>query len=288
MPERILYTWVHLSDIHFGHGDPDWCEDQRDVVDKLITDVREALDAADESSPDALILTGDIAFAGKPDEFIYAEEMIRDIVEAAGGDPRVYTVAGNHDVVRTTSDNLSEMRLIEGLRSGRDRLADVLTHGPDVAALERRFAPYRDFCERVGSPFAITTAWTEGVKLSNGVILRFVGWNSGLLCQDNSDRGRLSLPVGSAIASVRHRKSNEIVVVMTHHDLDWLQEECRTKLTSLSGLEARTSTCQATNTLLTTRTRLEPGAATGSTCRLAQCMPTAIAVGLRLRISTAS
>ena len=138
MTERILYTWIHISDIHFGHGGPDWSADQKDVVSKLVTDVRVTLDVAGAPSADALIMTGDIAFAGVTEEFDRARQLVRDIIEASGGTPRVLAVAGNHDVVRTKSEDLDGVRLLERLRDGTEPLTRVLGYDPDREKLGRQ------------------------------------------------------------------------------------------------------------------------------------------------------
>ena len=101
----------------------------------------------------------------------------------------------------------------------------------------------------------------EAVDLDGGTILRFVGWNTESLCNDNQDRGHLDFPVGTSTTSVGDRKSNEIVVVLTHHDLDWIQE--RTRLSSLRscGPGAPTCTCPDTNTVPRSSAAIERGAA---------------------------
>lgn len=228
MADETLYTWVQLSDVHFGHGSPSWREDQADVVDKLVQDIPEALNLAGAAVPSALFLTGDIAYSGTADQFAYAREMLSRINERLGADVPVFAVAGNHDVVRTPRDNLSTMRLLKELRSGGD-IDESLAHKPDAEMLEARFSAFRDFCQDVGSPVCIANEWVSTVDLGS-VKLRLVGWNTGLLCNDNSERGALGIPLAAAIRSLRGRDSNEIIVVLTHHGLDWLQEALRNKV----------------------------------------------------------
>ncbi|WP_170234382.1 metallophosphoesterase family protein [Azomonas agilis] len=51
--------------------------------------------------PDAIIVSGDIAFAGAPDEFAFATEWLTKLCEACRCSlESVFVVPGNHDVVR--------------------------------------------------------------------------------------------------------------------------------------------------------------------------------------------
>lgn len=255
MPDAPLYSWIHLSDIHFGHGSPAWKVDQSDVVDKLLGDVRTTLDMAGVTSPDAVLLTGDIAFSGRTEEFEYALRLLDRLRAEVGADPRVLVVAGNHDVVRTEKSDLSAMRLLKELRGGGDVDGSV-RHGPDRQLLEHRFEGFRRFCEEVGSPVAITQGWAEIVDLGPAR-LRFVGWNTGLLSNDNQERGVLAVPLASSIESLLRRSSNDITIVLTHHNVDWLQAAQRNALRGhmwtrganlhLSGHEHDPALMQGTN-----------------------------------------
>ena len=58
-----LFTWIHLSDFHFGHGDSSHSWDQQLVLKALREDIA-ALQTQKLPAPDALLVTGDIAFSG--------------------------------------------------------------------------------------------------------------------------------------------------------------------------------------------------------------------------------
>lgn len=91
MPLRIL----HLSDIHF-HASA-WNADG-DVHDELIPDLSRIVES--EGPVDAILVGGDIAFGGKPEEFAMATSWLERVRIAAGGldESRVWTVPGNHDL----------------------------------------------------------------------------------------------------------------------------------------------------------------------------------------------
>ena len=63
--QRHVFSWLHLSDLHFGHGDNSYGWDQKKVLDCLADDVEKALKEWPElPRPDAIMVTGDIAFSG--------------------------------------------------------------------------------------------------------------------------------------------------------------------------------------------------------------------------------
>lgn len=62
--EEVLLSWLHVSDIHFGHGDLGHGWDQKLVLDTLRRDVEQLLAAERVPSPEIVLVTGDIAFSG--------------------------------------------------------------------------------------------------------------------------------------------------------------------------------------------------------------------------------
>lgn len=86
------HTIVHLSDPHF-------LADGRLLVDRVDVEenLRRMLDAviATESSPNAVVITGDLADLGEPDAYRRLKGMIEPV--AAQLDAPIIWVAGNHD-----------------------------------------------------------------------------------------------------------------------------------------------------------------------------------------------
>jgi 3',5'-cyclic AMP phosphodiesterase CpdA len=66
MDENVepLLTWLHLSDIHFGHGPTSHQWDQQLVLRALQEDLLR-LEDRHIPKPDILFVTGDIAFSGQ-------------------------------------------------------------------------------------------------------------------------------------------------------------------------------------------------------------------------------
>src|SRR5262245_25742904 len=120
-----LFSWVQVSDIHFGHGNPSQAWDQRLVVKTLADDIEKVVGQG-YPHPDALFITGDVSFSGgvrkRPgaaasDEYTQANEWLVDICKRMElGNDAVYIVPGNHDVQRDVAvNNRCLGRLLDGL-----------------------------------------------------------------------------------------------------------------------------------------------------------------------------
>ena len=77
MGPQPLFSWIHLSDIHIGHGGVTHVEDQKLVLDALRRDV-ERMRENGAPQPDAIFVTGDIAFSGA---CLGQDEYTRDFAE---------------------------------------------------------------------------------------------------------------------------------------------------------------------------------------------------------------
>jgi metallophosphoesterase superfamily enzyme len=103
--QRHVFSWLHLSDLHFGHGDTSYQWDQKSVLTALSDDIDGALSSWPElPRPQAIIITGDIGFSGNAltsSEYAEAAEFLNRLLGLLDI-PRqsVYMVPGNHDVQR--------------------------------------------------------------------------------------------------------------------------------------------------------------------------------------------
>jgi predicted MPP superfamily phosphohydrolase len=111
-------TWLHLSDIHVGQPNE---EERKVVLHRFVEDVEDCRKKLD-LLPNLIFVTGDLAFSGQGSQYeIVLEflEHIRQVVKLPRD--RLFTVPGNHDVVRRITNRLSIALLEESL----------LTHGAE-------------------------------------------------------------------------------------------------------------------------------------------------------------
>jgi len=144
-----IFTWLHVSDIHFGPGDAAHGWDQKLVLSKLLEDLQQR-SKLDIPVPNAIFVTGDIAFSGAVrarDEYDRARDWLNSVANALHLTSRdVLLVPGNHDVQRDmyTKDR-DVRRLVDQLRSGYESIDEALADPVDSDRLSRRLKHYLDF-----------------------------------------------------------------------------------------------------------------------------------------------
>lgn len=231
----VLFSWIHLSDIHFGQGDHRTHLERKLVVDALEEDVAALIQTGSVPRPNAILVTGDVAFSGgkkRVTEYDDARKWLESLSEASTLTPRdVFLVPGNHDVRR---DDVSDPRF-DRLRSGHDEIDNALADKEVQAMLRKRMAAYLKFASCFASPahcnFEASHSglfWRHKRYLSNGVQIRLVGLNTALLAASDDDAGKLRLGLQQIQYASEADNANEvtIVLVMTHHPLDehWLAD----------------------------------------------------------------
>jgi hypothetical protein len=235
-----LFGWIHVSDIHFGHGDAGHGWDQ----DLVMATLRRDVVARPVDVPiDAILVTGDIAFSGagrSADEYARAKKWLLEVARVVGlGPERIYVVPGNHDVNRgVDARNRSAGRLLEALRSRavpKQGIDDALRDPDDRKLLASRMAAFLEFAKefgpfvsRGGEPPEQRLHWAEGPLVGRGGLhVRLVGLNTALLSKDDEDFGQLRLGNEQLAKAFVEDHANEVVLVLSHHPLKkgWLADE---------------------------------------------------------------
>ncbi len=114
---------LHISDIHFrapdclnADLDPD-----RPYRTRLIADVRNCV--AELGSVGAILIGGDVAFKGAPEEYATAMVWIHELAAVAGCPmERVFVIPGNHDV------DHSVIRVTPAVRNARDAIRRAINN----------------------------------------------------------------------------------------------------------------------------------------------------------------
>ncbi|AUX41645.1 uncharacterized protein SOCE26_030670 [Sorangium cellulosum] len=254
----VLFSWVQLSDIHIGHGDEEHRWDQKLVLDRLREDLPRAM-ALGAPRPDAIVVTGDIAFSGasrSPTEYDDARAWLLSVGAAVGlGPERIFLVPGNHDVSRAGDRGRQVARLLTALRSGGQSpdaaIDEALRDAGDRALLAGRMqgylklaAEFAPWCSRTPLPPPEERVfWKETIAARGGLLVRFVGLNTALLAADDQDQGRLQLGKQQIhLALQPSRQPNELVVVLSHHPLaGWLSDGAEAERYLQSGAQVHLS-----------------------------------------------
>lgn len=236
---QALFSWIQVSDLHFGHGDAEYGWDQKLVLEQLKQDLPKLRDIG-APHPDAIFVTGDIAFSGagrSADEYVLAKEWFDSVAKATNLEPKdIYLVPGNHDVNRAKDSGRVFRSLLADLRAQQDtregRIDTALSNEGDKKLLAERMQSYLEFATKFG-PFCDEQTlppaherlyWRKIIEARQGLRVRVVGLNTALVSADEKDEGKLQLGLAQVHAAVGETVGkDELVVILTHHPLrPWL------------------------------------------------------------------
>ncbi len=229
---RCIFSWVNISDCHFGHGSTSYGHDQALVLERLATDVFSVVRDGLVPHPQVILVTGDISNSGmalRGDEYEQAIAWFTSLATGLGlGTADVLSVPGNHDVNRSiAAQDRVTFRLLDGLRRGA-AIDDALGELDERARLASQLAGYRDFVAQLGSPclgddgFGIY--WVHSRAVAGGFTIRIAGLNTALLCT-GPDQGCLQLGL-EQIRGVFLPAADPttVTIALTHHPFDWLRD----------------------------------------------------------------
>ncbi len=221
---------VHLSDIHFRLGEMGTSLDPfRHLREECLTDLEAQLVALGNAAPDAILVSGDIAYAGRPEEYEFAQAWLQTVCERSGAkDTSVFVIPGNHDVVRAAAQRPLVKLVHDGIRgpAGQEALIDsrfraALQDGLQSRLLFESIEPYNAFasqylCEMVvpERPMA-----QRDLRFADGSLLRLIGLNSVLLSSVSQEKHKLAVDP-AALGITRGR--GVVNVVLCHHPYSWL------------------------------------------------------------------
>lgn len=210
---------LHLSDLHFKS-----VEISQDIVlnslkNKLSTLFKE------NNKPNLILVTGDIAFSGKKEEYVRATAFFDWIISESGiTRNEIFFIPGNHDVDRKSVDKAeigwwykfsNESQLIENLGNELcfGRLKSKLDEYDLFASnyMGERSATFGRFGEYVYS--------FEGAANLQFPKIKIVGLNSALFCGYDGDENRqLALSLEQVVSCSDKIGSDEsLVIACVHH-----------------------------------------------------------------------
>ena len=231
--EKVLFSWAHFSDLHYGHGDAHGQAEQMGVMEGIRWQVKNY--KPEELQLDALFFTGDLAQEGTREQLGKGKEWLTSIRDELGIAPEhVFVVPGNHDLVR---QNVRHKEVMDRLRSSHRELPAALQKQEDYALLKERFQNFYDHFDDdavSGRSFNEDTFTTQSIlHTDNGQRVAVFVFNTALLCMDDSDLGKLC--VGQNAMNALSRHLNEalaavdeppLAICLCHHPLsgEWLRD----------------------------------------------------------------
>ena len=224
---------LHLSDIHFVHLLPDH---QRSLDLEHAVRARMLLDISnmrDSLGPmDAILVVGDIAFGGRPEQYDVAAEFLHGVAELIGcPNDKVVCVPGNHDVDWTQHD-LSHEALRQQLRNLpperlSDKLLALLGSEPTCDTLLRPFDAYNAFALAYACDISHDVpVWAPKTFPLGPRTVQVHGVTSAWISDvdDSADDDSYRLVAGVFQAASIGTDPEVISIAMCHHPPGWLRD----------------------------------------------------------------
>ena len=219
--------WLHVSDIHMRTREA-WSQDV--VLRAMCDQIKEQ--CAKGTTADFILVTGDLGFSGKADEYALVTQFF-DQLCAASGVPKehMFCIPGNHDI-----DRDRQTFCFQGARANlldQNRIDAALEAGENLETLLKRQENYRHFQDRyfAGQDRTRTEdglGYVSWLTIED-VRLAVVGLDSAWLGQgDLDDHGKLLIGERQVINAVRLAQESSdpahIVIAMAHHPFHLLQD----------------------------------------------------------------
>lgn len=224
-------NFIHLSDIHFKREISGTVYDiDQDIREQLIIDAQ-GMRKKFESITGVLV-TGDIAFAGKENEYETALDWLRTLCDRVDCSlEEVWVVPGNHDVDRgvITKSSAIQDRHDKFRRIDPSEIdLELQRYMSDESARESIFEPlknYNTFAKVFSCQIsADVPVWHDDLKLNDGSILRLRGLNSTLISNSFDDDAANKLILGSIQAAAPTEDGVEYLT-LCHHPPQWLRDQ---------------------------------------------------------------
>lgn len=220
-------VFVHVSDIHFGQEKDDRVHIHADVKQQLIADAKEVVSNLAGGIAHGILATGDITQSGKWAEYEDAGKWLDELAASIGVEiHRVQMVPGNHDLDRSKL-SFAGKQILDHIRAGGSKeYEEILSNPTDRAALLDRFEHYGRFSFGYNCPLNNEGAFASEmeVNLAPGRAIRFIRFNSSLLCHGGERDEHPELMIGARQFTIPRTDGVENIILV-HHPLHWYKDQ---------------------------------------------------------------
>lgn len=221
---------LHLSDIHF--------HSEQDKITSLASDIASTCFQFSKSVDAFLIVvTGDIAFSGKHEEYLIAETFLKSIKEKIKGEDVAFidilVVPGNHDCT-LRPEKVARSILIEQVVSN-PHLAEDDSIIETCTEAQQNFFSFRNLITQT-KPIFDNPLFTEYEFLVKTKVIRFSAINAAWMSRIPEKPGQLVYPANKFSETLS--QPAEFRCVLLHHPLNWYCPNSFHELRSLIGTHA--------------------------------------------------
>lgn len=211
---------LHLSDLHIDSDNYQW------LINKTEKIVAAVWSSFCECGKIIIVVSGDIAYSGKEEQYKYAKDFFRALLSAFAQknltgidlDNRIICVPGNHDCDFDKEDNVRKI-LLERMKEKEDQL-DVKVY-ETVSAVQDE---YRDFARIILGDKDYTLSVNSNIRVKVGdksILFRLynTAWMSSLKESQNS----IIMPMNLV---AQEKYNSDLVISLFHHYYSWITPEC--------------------------------------------------------------
>jgi GTPase-associated adaptor domain-containing protein/calcineurin-like phosphoesterase family protein len=221
-------NFIHLSDIHLVKDFSDISNYDLDLGlrQAILRDIDRMRPSFEDIA--GVLISGDIAFAGKLDEYERATAWLNEICDRAKCDRGlVWCVPGNHDVDQSVQktypmllDSYRALRTSTTLDKDLRERMDNDVNGPLM------FEPLRTYHERFGAIYGCPTTpkkpwWEDELILNDTSRLKIRGINSAI-CSSRDDKEKVAQVIVGAMQTIYQPEPDVVYLTLCHHPTDWL------------------------------------------------------------------
>ena len=203
---------LHISDIHF----------------KTTTSLKPAAAVAaclreipDQIDHVIVVITGDIAFSGKADEYEtfspFIEQLRTEIKAIAKHDPQVLTIPGNHDCMHPDDTSLRDI-VLKAICDNNGVAGSPQLVEQAVSVQSNYFAWASANPVEPHHPTNKTT-WVVRTSGPSGERIAFLCINSAWMSTLHESQGKLFLP----LSDLPSPDSDDVVISLLHHPYNWFE-----------------------------------------------------------------
>lgn len=235
---------LHLSDIHFralefGNAQDPYFAIRENLVQDIVAQFEKL-----GGKPSSILISGDIAYAGAPEEYQFAADWLDQLCDRLNlPHEAVFVIPGNHDVDQRISETIAVQSLRKSVRDGAaggqaKTMQKALSEETSRQTLYSPIASYNDFAARYScrlTPPDETIA-KEYLELGGGWSLRIIGLNSALLSGRGDKKNDLLVDNASHQITV---EAGSVTLMMCHHPFEWLRDgnDLRVEMNSVAQLQ---------------------------------------------------
>lgn len=217
-------TWLHISDLHFRKDD----YNSSIIREAFLQDLK-SMCLEKNLHIDLILVTGDIAFSGQPEEYKLARVFFDNLLSLTQlSKERLFIVPGNHDVDRREIGTIAASA--STLLDSRDAVNDILTDTVECSYICRRLSNYVQFLvSYLGDEICSNTIRMEPHYYARTLSLTeksvtVLALNSAWLSAGDNDRHNLLVGERQVRDAISKSKGADLTIALLHHTFDWLKE----------------------------------------------------------------